>query len=218
MSRCRHRAPGGGPTVTLRPGVPPDVLDVGCDARGDGAGSADPLERGRDLTVVQAGIISAVAADDLVFVGVAAFWPSSHDADRPPPQHHCPARIGLSLVIHAWPPCAVGFAAGFRKCAAARRPSARAVAGGSRKCRNLRSGLDSPYIDLTPRRLRQHPTNGMKRDEEAEAGLYRPRSRGSRNSVTDEHDGRVSAWCAAGDRGVGLHVREPAARWRRAFR
>ena len=67
---------------SLRPGVLPDVLDVSSDARRAGVGPADPLQRARDLTVVQAGIITAVAADDLELVGVAAFRPALHDAGR----------------------------------------------------------------------------------------------------------------------------------------
>ena len=78
----------------------PGVLDVCSDARRDGVGPADPLKRGRDLTVVQAGVITAVAADDLVPVGVAAFRRPFHDASRPPSQHHRPAWPGLALVIH----------------------------------------------------------------------------------------------------------------------
>ena len=77
-----------------------DVLDVCGDARRAGVGPADPLQRARDLTVVQAGIITAVAADDLELVGVAAFRPTLHDAGRPPPQHYRPAWPGLALIIH----------------------------------------------------------------------------------------------------------------------
>jgi hypothetical protein len=81
--------------------VPPDVLLIGGDARRDGIGAADLLKLGQDPAVIQVGIIPAVAADQLVRVGVAAFRSALHDAVRLAPQYHCPAAPGLTMVIHA---------------------------------------------------------------------------------------------------------------------
>jgi hypothetical protein len=75
----------------LRPGVPPCVFPVRRDARCDRVGSADLLQLRRDLAVIKARVIAAVAADDLELLGVAAFRPALRDAGRPPPQDHRPA-------------------------------------------------------------------------------------------------------------------------------
>ena len=60
------------------------------------------LQRGRDLAVVQARVIPAVAADDLELLGVAAFRAALHHAGRAAAQHHGPAMGELMLVSHAW--------------------------------------------------------------------------------------------------------------------
>ena len=64
-------------------------------------GSAGARLRPRDIPVR---IITAIAADDLVLVGVAALRAALYDAGRPPSQDHRPATPGLDLVIHACPP------------------------------------------------------------------------------------------------------------------
>ena len=53
--------------------VQPAVLVVCCDAVRDRVGPANKLKLGRDLAVILVGMVTAVAADDLVCVGVAAF-------------------------------------------------------------------------------------------------------------------------------------------------
>ncbi len=55
----------------------------------------DQLKLRRDLAVVQVGMVTAVAADDLKHVGVAAVRPALYNARRPPPQNHRPAMSGL---------------------------------------------------------------------------------------------------------------------------
>src|SRR6266704_4802683 len=47
---------------------------------------ADQLKPGRDLPVVQIRVITALTADELEHVGVAAFHPAFHDVDRLAPQ------------------------------------------------------------------------------------------------------------------------------------
>jgi hypothetical protein len=58
--------------------------------RGEGRlhriGPADPLQPRWDLGVIQVPMVTAVIADDLEDVGVAAFCPALHDADRLAPQ------------------------------------------------------------------------------------------------------------------------------------
>jgi len=106
---------GGLACDRLPPVVLPDVLLVRGDARREPVGSADLLKLRRDLAVIQIRVISAVAADELVRVGAAAFRVARHDAERPPPQYHRPAEPGLGMIGHACPlplagPCAEGHA------------------------------------------------------------------------------------------------------------
>ena len=65
--------------------VPPDVLLVSGDALDKRIGAADPPEHRRDLAVIQVWMVTAIAADDLVRVGVAAFRTARHDTGRPAP-------------------------------------------------------------------------------------------------------------------------------------
>jgi hypothetical protein len=61
---------------------------------------ADSLKFGRDLTGIQAGIIAAVAADDLEHVGVAAFHVARNDAGRPASQYHRPVNSWMAEDCH----------------------------------------------------------------------------------------------------------------------
>jgi hypothetical protein len=45
-------------------------------------------------------MVPALAADQLVRVGVAAFHLARHDPDRLAAQHHRPAELGLTGLIH----------------------------------------------------------------------------------------------------------------------
>ena len=49
---------------------------------------------------IQAGIIAAVAADDLEHVGVAAFHVARNDAGRPASQHHRPVNSWIAADCH----------------------------------------------------------------------------------------------------------------------
>ena len=51
----------------------PKVASIRRPGRLHRARPADPLQPGRDLTVIQAGIIAAVQADELEHIGAAAF-------------------------------------------------------------------------------------------------------------------------------------------------
>ena len=66
------------------------MLLIGGNTRREQVRSADPLKLSRDLVVVQAGMIAAVAADELERVGVTAFGPAPDDADGPTAQNNCP--------------------------------------------------------------------------------------------------------------------------------
>jgi len=54
----------------------PEVLLVCGDTGRDRVWTTNPLQLGCDLAVIQAGIIAAVAADELKGTGVAAFCPA----------------------------------------------------------------------------------------------------------------------------------------------
>ncbi len=57
---------------------------------------ADPLKPARDLAVIQVGIVTAVAADDLEHAGVTAIRMPGHNAGRLAPEKHRPVpRDGL---------------------------------------------------------------------------------------------------------------------------
>jgi hypothetical protein len=60
----------------------PDVLPVGRDADRKHVRPADPPKFSRDLAVIQVGMVTALTADELICVGVAAFRLTHHDADR----------------------------------------------------------------------------------------------------------------------------------------
>src|SRR5271165_5522410 len=75
--------------------VPHDVLLISGDARRDRERPPDLLQLRGDVTVIQVGIIAAVAADELEHVGTAALGLTVDDADRLAPQNQRPARPGL---------------------------------------------------------------------------------------------------------------------------
>ena len=74
---------------------------VGGDAERDRVRTAYPLKLGRDLAVIKIRMVTAVAADDLERVGVAAFRLARHDAGRLAPQDHRPVLAGLQASLHA---------------------------------------------------------------------------------------------------------------------
>jgi hypothetical protein len=67
-----------------------------CKARPHRVRPADLLKPGRDLGVIEVGVIAALEADELKRVGVAAFHPALHDAGRPAPQARRPAMAELT--------------------------------------------------------------------------------------------------------------------------
>ena len=83
------------------PLVVPHVLVICGDARRDPVGPTDLLELRRDIAVIQAGIVAAVAADELEDVGVAALRLAVNHAGRLAPQNHCPPMPGLTGGQHA---------------------------------------------------------------------------------------------------------------------
>jgi hypothetical protein len=86
-----------------RLGVPSDVLLVRCDAGRDGIGASDPLKLRRDIVVIQVGMITAVAADDLKQIGVTVCRLALDHADRLAPENHRPAAGGPVTDRHACP-------------------------------------------------------------------------------------------------------------------
>jgi hypothetical protein len=72
------------------------VLDVDRQAFLDRARAAKALKPRRDLGVVEVGIVAAAGADHLECVGVAAFHPAVHEAERLTPQPCCPAVARLA--------------------------------------------------------------------------------------------------------------------------
>src|SRR5208282_3020406 len=104
-------------------------------------------------------MVTAVAADDLELVGVAAFWPAFHDPGRPPSQDHRPARPALALVIHAWLLCVIGLAADFGDAPRRGGHLSGAVAdGGRRALRTL-----PPLVDCTSPARRLRCSRGCRR-------------------------------------------------------
>jgi hypothetical protein len=75
-----------------------EVLLVCGNADCEQVWPAEQLKPGRDLLVIQVGIVTAVAADDLLQVGVGAFCMAVHDSGRLAPQNHRPAVSGLITV------------------------------------------------------------------------------------------------------------------------
>jgi hypothetical protein len=63
---------------------------------------ADPLKPGKDLGVIQVGIITAIAADDLKHVAVAAFGLALHDAGRLAPENGRPAMPWVITGLHSY--------------------------------------------------------------------------------------------------------------------
>jgi hypothetical protein len=92
-------APLASGTVQLL--VQVNVLLIRCGTGRERVGAADQLKLGGDLEVIQAEIITAVAADDLKHVGVAACRPAVHNAGWLAPQNRCPALPGLVTCRHA---------------------------------------------------------------------------------------------------------------------
>jgi len=73
------------------------VPDIRRQRRGHGGvRPADPLQRQRDLRVIPIGVVTAVAADDLEGVPVAAFPGTLDDADRLAPEARRDAMPGLT--------------------------------------------------------------------------------------------------------------------------
>src|SRR5262245_44961908 len=83
--------------------VPREVLLICGNARRDGVGSADPLKFRCDLTVIEIGIVTTIAADDLERIGVAAFHMTSNDAGWPAPQYHRPVKPRAAESRHGCP-------------------------------------------------------------------------------------------------------------------
>ena len=63
-------------------------------AQGNRIRPTDPLKPGRDLAVIQVGIVTAVAADDLQHAGVTAIRMPGHNAGRLAPEKHRPVPRG----------------------------------------------------------------------------------------------------------------------------
>ena len=78
----------------------PVVLPVCLDACRKPVRPADPLEVRCDIPVIQVGVIAAVAADELVGIGVAAFRTAFHQVDRLTSQDQRPAQRGLIMGLH----------------------------------------------------------------------------------------------------------------------
>jgi hypothetical protein len=99
--------------------VPLDVLLVGGDARHKWIRTAEPLQRRRNLVVTKIRMVSAIAADDLVHVGVAVVGTAVYKADRAAPEHHSPVVPGMTPVVHI---CLLAWSLAH---SLARRPTAR---------------------------------------------------------------------------------------------
>ena len=85
---------------SLLPMEKPDVLPVCRDACRKPVRPADSLKSRRDVSVIQVGIIAAVAADELIVIGVAAFGTAFHEMDRLTSQDHCPPQRRLIMDLH----------------------------------------------------------------------------------------------------------------------
>ena len=73
-----------------------DVVLMRCEARVKGVWPADALQPAGDLSVVQVGMVAALAADEFKCVGVAAFHPAVYDTGWLAPEARCPAMGGLT--------------------------------------------------------------------------------------------------------------------------
>src|SRR5262249_20288755 len=111
--RTRRSSPSARIGLRPRPVAPPrlqvqfDVPLVCGNAGRDRVWPADPLKPRRDLGVIQVWIVTAVAADELKRVGVAAFRLAFHDAGRLAPQNGRPAMPWLITGLHTLPPFAI---------------------------------------------------------------------------------------------------------------
>ena len=72
------------------------VLEIDGQALFEGVRATKVLEPGRDLGVVQVGIVAAAGADELERVGVAAFGPAVYEAERLTSQPGHPAVAWLA--------------------------------------------------------------------------------------------------------------------------
>lgn len=73
------------------------MLPIRRDAGRDQVGPTQPLKFRRGLPVIQAGIVTAFAADELEPVGVTVYLSVPGDAGRLAAQDHRPAKRGLGL-------------------------------------------------------------------------------------------------------------------------
>src|SRR6185312_10773767 len=85
---------------SLLPVEKPDVLPVCGDARRKPVRSANALKSRYDVSVIQVGIIAAVAADELIVIGVAAFGTAFLEVDRLTSQDHRPPQRRLIMDLH----------------------------------------------------------------------------------------------------------------------
>ena len=85
--------------------VQSEVLRICRQACLQRARPAKPLKPGRDLGVIQVGMVTTARADELELIGIAAFHPAVHDGDRLTPQARRPsmARLASSRKCHATP-------------------------------------------------------------------------------------------------------------------
>jgi hypothetical protein len=76
--------------------VPLHVPHVGGYPGRQRVRAADLLDLRSDIEVIQVGVVAAIAADELVRVGVTAFRLAADDADRLAPQGDRPELTGLA--------------------------------------------------------------------------------------------------------------------------
>src|SRR5262249_21604158 len=91
-------------TSPLRSVEPLHVPHVGGHPGGKRVRAADQLDLRCDLEVVELGTVAAIAADELVRVGIPALRLAADDADRLPPQGDGPELAGFA---HSSPPCTI---------------------------------------------------------------------------------------------------------------
>src|SRR5204862_4175504 len=85
----------------------PDVLPVCRDACRKPVRPADSLKSRRDISEIQVRIIAAVAADELIVIGVAAFGTAFPEVDRLTSQDHGPPQRRLIMDLHGGSPRAI---------------------------------------------------------------------------------------------------------------
>lgn len=76
------------------------MLPVCRDAVRELVRPADPLKFKGDVAVIQVGMVTALAADELICIGVAAFRLTFHDADWLASQDDRPPQPGLIMRLH----------------------------------------------------------------------------------------------------------------------